>query len=73
MFRDIGFEKTHNLVALLGLCTPLESSFGQWEEMAEMLTPYVTEFRYPGDILEPETEEAKQAFAAAESFVNFVI
>ena len=72
-YRDLACEKTHNLVALSALCTPLEPGFVQWEEVAAMLTPYATEFRYPGDVLEPERGEAEQALAAAEAFVNFVI
>jgi HEPN domain-containing protein len=70
--RDIAFEKTHNLVALLALCTPFEPVFAQWEDAAAMLTPYATEFRYPGEPLEPERSEAEQALAAAEAFVPFI-
>ena len=33
-YQDILFQKTHNLVALLALCTPLEPSFGEWRAMA---------------------------------------
>jgi hypothetical protein len=32
-----------------------------------------TEYRYPGDLLEPERAEAEQALAMAEAFVAFVI
>jgi HEPN domain-containing protein len=69
---DIAFEKTHNLIALLALCTPFEPVFAHWEESAAMLTPYATEFRYPGELLEPERSEAEQALAAAEAFVQFI-
>ncbi|MDI3525781.1 MAG: hypothetical protein PWP42_1031 [Candidatus Atribacteria bacterium] len=31
-YRDVPFEKTHNLVALLAFCVPLEPSFEQWRE-----------------------------------------
>ncbi len=72
-YRDIIFERTHNLVALLAFCTPSEPAFNQLEEAAEMLTPYATEFRYPGDILNPEMEEVEQALTSAEAFVNFII
>ena len=41
--------------------------------MAKTLTPYATEFRYPGDVLEPEREEAEQALVGAEALVNFII
>jgi len=36
---DIVFEKTHNLVALLAFCIPLEPRFSRLEEAAEILTP----------------------------------
>ncbi|MDI3531239.1 MAG: hypothetical protein PWP60_1088 [Candidatus Atribacteria bacterium] len=72
-YRDVPFEKTHNLVALLAFCVPLEPSFGQWRETTEILTPYATEFRYPGDVLEPEASEAEEALARAEALVNFIV
>jgi len=73
VYQDIGFQKTHNLSRLLILCQSINPDFSQWEAMAEMLTPYATEYRYPGDLLEPERAEAEQAIAMAEAFVNFVI
>ncbi len=72
-YRDIVFEKTHNLVALLSLCLPLEPRLEQWRGAAEILTPYATEFRYPGDILEPTQDEVEEALAQAKAFVNFII
>ena len=72
-YHDVSFEKTHNLVALLAFCVPLEPSFEQWRETAEILTPYATEFRYPGDVLEPELSEAREALNRAESLVNFIM
>ena len=72
-YRNIPFEKTHNLVALLSLCLPLEPEFGVWKRMAEVLTPYATEFRYPGDVLEPSWAEAQEALLLAESFVRFIL
>lgn len=72
-YHDVSFEKTHNLVALLAFCVPSEPSFEQWRETVEILTPYATEFRYPGDVLEPELSEAKEALNRAESLVNFIM
>ncbi len=40
-YRDIVFEKTHNLVALLAFYIPLEPRFGRLEEAAEILTQHV--------------------------------
>ena len=67
------FQRTHNLVALLAVCAQLEPRFDQWEEVATTLTPYATEFRYPGDVLEPEREEAEWALAGAEAFLSFIV
>jgi hypothetical protein len=70
--RDIAFEKSHNLMALLALCTPCEPVFAQWEEAAVRFTPYATEFRYLGEPCEPLRSEAEQALVAAETFVQFI-
>ena len=72
-YHDVVFEKTHNLTALLELCLQVEPTFSQWREHAEQLTPYAIRFRYPGNILEPERDEAEQALAAAETFMKFII
>ena len=72
-YQDILFQKTHNLVSLLALCIPFEPDFGEWRAMAVRLTPYATEFRYPGEVLAPEQSEADQAFEMAAAFVKFVI
>jgi HEPN domain-containing protein len=70
--QDIIFPKTHNLVALLALIIPIEPGFNDWREMAETLTPWATEFRYPGDVAEPERAEVEQAYALTEAFLRFV-
>jgi len=71
-FQDVVFPKTHNLSSLLGNCVFFNSNFNDFFEIAETLTPYATEFRYPGEVLEPEQEEAKQAIVMAETVVEFV-
>jgi hypothetical protein len=37
------------------------------------LTPYATEFRYPGDVIEPERSEAEEALEMATLVLDFVI
>jgi HEPN domain-containing protein len=73
IYQDVVFEKTHNLVVLLFACTPFEPRFRQWKEVAEMLSPYAAEFRYPREIMEPEEDEAEQALISAKAFVDFII
>ncbi len=37
--------------------------------MADFLSPFAVDFRYPGDMFEPPLEEAKTALIAAEMIV----
>jgi HEPN domain-containing protein len=71
-YRDFIFEKTHNLITLLATCISLDSRFKQWEEVAEILNPYATEFRYPREAMEPEKDDAEKALAAAKALVDFI-
>ena len=72
-FQDVRFPKTHNLSVLLVSCISFNQSFSSFYEIAETLTPYATEFRYPSDVIEPEREEAEEAIAMAGTVVKFVI
>ena len=70
--HNVMFPKVHLLLPLLVLCADIDNSFSQLIEAAEFLTPFATEFRYPGDILEPETSDAEQAYNLAAEVVSFV-
>jgi HEPN domain-containing protein len=72
-YHDVLFQKTHDLNRLLALCLPQSEEFGQWKKMAAMLTPYATEFRYPGGVTELKRDEAEQALELAAAFIEFVI
>ena len=67
------FRKTHDLDVLVDLCSLSEPRFNDLREMANILTPYAVEFRYPSDVLEPERSEAEEALAMAESVLSFVV
>ena len=66
---DIPFEKTHDLTALLDLCTSVKPRFERWRDAVEELTPYATAFRYPGDVLEPAPTDARNALDLARHIV----
>ena len=66
---DILFEKTHDLTALLDLCTSVKPRFERWRDAVEELTPYATAFRYPGDVLEPAPADAQNALDLARNIV----
>lgn len=72
-YRELAFQKTHNLVALLTLAITFEAKLNQWQELAEVLTPWATEFRYPGDVLEPERAEVEHALVMTAAFTSFVM
>jgi len=44
-YRNVVFQKTHDLDVLLNLCLPFELGFGELREIAKTLTPYAVEFR----------------------------
>jgi HEPN domain-containing protein len=64
--QEIRFDKTHDLVALLGQTLPLQPLWESWRSAFQRLTSYATAFRYPGEWAEPE--EAKDAIQIAKSF-----
>jgi|SRR5581483_6514581 len=73
LFHDTRFDKTHNIVALINLALSHEPNFAKWLPQAELLTPYATEFRYPGITSEPTIEQVKTAIKAADDLYKFVI
>jgi len=71
--QDLRFPKTHDLETLLAMCRADESV--EWPDLtehAQLLTPYAVEFRYPGDQMEPESEEAVRALDLAREVHAFV-
>jgi HEPN domain-containing protein len=52
--RDRPVRRVHDLVVLADECSSLDGSLAGLAEAAEILTPYGTAFRYPGDLTEPE-------------------
>ena len=61
VFRELPFQKTHDLERLLKLAGDDTASLSHLNEHARVLTPYAVEFRYPGDIFEPDEEEMQTA------------
>ena len=47
-------------------------SFAELTEPSEILTPFATEFRYPGDLLEPDLSDAEEALQVAAHILMFV-
>ena len=70
--HEVIFSKTHLLVTLVAQCTDIDPDFINLSDAAEMLTPLATEFRYPGDVMEPEMFDAQEAFRMASDVLKFV-
>jgi HEPN domain-containing protein len=73
IFHDVAFEKVHDLRLLNALAMAVEARFSSWQDVAEGLTPYATEFRYPDDRFEPQRDEFDQALRAATDLYQFIL
>jgi HEPN domain-containing protein len=69
---EVVFTKTHSLEILVKLCIPSEPGFQQFLNHAIELTPFATEFRYPGEELEPLQEEASRALSLADDITTWI-
>ena len=74
-WRDEPFAKTHNLRALVIQAATLDKGFDAFEKPAEILTPYVSAFRYPGGADEPmpTREEFDEALQHTQTIYDFVL
>lgn len=57
---------------LIDQCITFDNSFEQIRNISEILTPYATAFRYPGDVLEPNFADAEEALRLAGDLLDFV-
>lgn len=67
------FEKTHSLVALVGMCLQFSNDFEELRTAATTLTPFAVITRYPGDAPDISEQEARQALVLAHQIWNFVL
>ncbi len=73
VFQDQRFEKTHDLELLASFAQQYETGFSDLLKSAVLLTPFATQFRYPGDFIDPSREEFDEALAAAQNVWDFVL
>jgi HEPN domain-containing protein len=72
IYKEIEFEKTHDLGKLVGLASINDESFIEIIDIAEKLTDYAVDVRYPAPE-EITEEEAKEAIKIAEEIKEFVL
>lgn len=64
--------KTHDLIALMTHCANIDPDFKDWVDVAAVLTPYATHYRYPCNEPDPDLEETIEAIELASALVVFV-
>ena len=74
-WRGIAVVKTHDLIWLIEDAIDDKPDFAKFEEAADILTPYVSAFRYPGltDDPMPSREEFDAALQHAQAIYDFVL
>lgn len=71
-FHDATFSKTHDLENLVSCCLNFDSTLSEYVDQVPDITPYATEFRYPGDTIEPSTEDAESAYNTSKKILLHV-
>ncbi len=69
---DHPIPRTHSLERLVQECRGIDPEFIRFMASARSLSPYVTQFRYPGGPLEPDVAEAQEAIRLAEEIFDHV-
>jgi HEPN domain-containing protein len=73
-FIEKPFGKTHDIALLIELCIEDNKEFNfLYDMMANKLTRYAVEIRYPNDFYFPSLEEAKEAIEICEKVKQFII
>jgi HEPN domain-containing protein len=74
MIAGVGdtIPKTHDLRLLLGRCIQIDQSLTAFADTCDELTPYATEFRYPGDSPDPSPDQVRCAHGLADGIVEAV-
>ncbi len=75
VFRESPFEKIHDLGKIVERAIMLEPGFKDYEDAAELLTPYASAYRYPDEqgFVDPTREEFNEAITLAQSVYDFVL
>lgn len=73
IFHDKEYPRSHNLEALLNLCSRIDQDFQELVELGvNELTRYATSLRYGEEFYSPSLAEVNQAIELAEKVRDFV-
>ena len=73
LYHDVRFEKTHDVESLVSQAMNIDRYFADCLDAARLLTPLAVEYRYPGDFVEPESDEFEEAYVHAQNLYLFVL
>ncbi|MFV9631761.1 MAG: HEPN domain-containing protein [Methanosarcinales archaeon] len=71
--RDVTVEKAHDLTRINNICIGIDPDFEELSDIAELLSGYAVEIRYPGDFIECSIEEAEGTVEMAKAFKYFLL
>jgi HEPN domain-containing protein len=71
--HDLEFPKTHDIRLLVQMAVRVKPELRTIEDSADLLTPYATEFRYPGEVMNPSFDEFHEALLRAEDVFNLIV
>ena len=73
LYHDQRVERSHDVGMLLRVGAGLEPRLASLAPAGARLTPFASEYRYPGPDLEPTREQFDEAMAAAEQIYGLVL
>jgi HEPN domain-containing protein len=73
VYADCRFGKMHDLDVLLSQVVDLDPSFSACRNATRVLNPLATAYRYPGELIEPDADEYREAYEAAAMVFEFVV
>jgi HEPN domain-containing protein len=72
LYLDVDFRRSHSLVYLLGLLEPFVEITARMYAVADFLTPFAVDIRYPGE-MEVNSADAEEAILGAQMFRDYVL
>ncbi len=72
IFQNNGLKRTHDLVALVNVCSEFDKQFDILLNDAADLNPYSIAGRYPDDFFTPDATTVKICIDKAEKILDFV-
>ena len=72
VFRELEFERIHDLEALAEHCAQCDATFLELKPKVAPLTAYAVRFRYPGPA-DPSVEEVRAALEVVDTVRQFVL